>query len=269
VQNLQRVRGRHAPWGRCVAGVLCLLPVAVLPAWGSEDACAAWPGEIDPLPTISEADPFAARWARLRVAELAALATSLEPEDPAEAYRLWKHLACMAPRSSATARAEGLRPEFRVALRPTPVGPVASAPSSSTRRERAPEPPAVAERPVPSGEPKVEPGPDFVRFDAQLAAAEEGLRLARFREVLQTTDRLRTELESQAEASGVRERRVRVEVLGASALVALGLPGRAAEGFGRALRIDPDLVLDPTTTPPKIRALLEEVRGEQQQRGER
>ena len=236
-------------------------------ALAAERSCEAWPGEIEPLPTISDPDPFAAQWARLRATELARLAVALEPESPAEAYRLWVHTECLVPQSSAATRAAEIEPRFLVTRRPQPARPDRpreAPPVQPTRVAVAPPEKTSAKNPTVGAPQRAAAARDFVRFDSGLAAAEESLRRARFREVVRTTDQLRSELESSPADGGVRQRRVRIEVLAATALVALGQPDRAAEGFARALTADPDLVLDPRTTSPKIRSLLEKVRATQQ-----
>lgn len=71
--------------------------------------CAPWPGEIDPLPTTLDSDPFLARWAELRAAELARLAAALDERSRVLAAPLWAHAACLAPRRddlTAAANAE-------------------------------------------------------------------------------------------------------------------------------------------------------------------
>ena len=246
VHCARAARASCGSWiGRGV-GLALLWIAAPSYAQDGDRSCTAWPGEISPLPTVSDPDPFAARWASLRSAELARLAAAVEAEDPAEAYRIWIHLECMDPESNASARAEALQPGFVIAQRPQPRVP--DEPQRTVARER---PPVAAPPP---------PAIDFGPFDERIAGAEDSLLRARFRDVLQTTDELRSQLEGWPPGSGVRERRARLEVLGASALIALGLPGRAAESFARALEADPGLTLDPATTPPKVRSLLEEVR---------
>ena len=242
-----RARRERGAWKRGV--LIFVLALSGTRAVADEDrsGCVAWPGEIDPLPTTADRDPFSARWARLRVAELARLASALEAQEPSEAYRIWRHAACLAPGSAAADRARVLTPGFRVASRPAPRARPAVARTQRAAAEVAASPKPPAER-------------DYGAFDARLEEAEESLRRARFREALDAATALRSELEGWSASEAASRRRVRIEVLGASALVALGEPERAEESFARALELDPELALDPVTTPRKIRNLLEKVR---------
>ena len=227
-----------------------------------ERPCTAWPGEVDPLPTTRDADPFVARWAALRSEELKRLASAVEQENPAEAYRLWVHVSCLDPDSIAARRIQELRPRVLIAERPRPRAPEPPLPQVDVARL-----PPDAERardasPAREPEPSVEA---FRQLDARLAETEGILRQARFRAVLEASQRLRSELLALQDQPGSRQRRARVEVMAATALVALGRSESAAQSFDRALDADPDLILDPASTPPKIQRLLEEVRA---QRGE-
>ena len=60
-------------------------------------ACAAWPGEPDPLPRVDDPDPFLARWAQLRARELSRIAFDLEASDPLGSKETWDHLRCLDP----------------------------------------------------------------------------------------------------------------------------------------------------------------------------
>ncbi|RIK91372.1 MAG: hypothetical protein DCC71_25100, partial [Proteobacteria bacterium] len=111
-----------------------MLLLGAMPAH-AERACAPWPGEFDPLPTVSDADPLRARWARLRAEQLAARAEELEPQDPVEANRLWQRVLCLDPGSaSAHTGIERSRPAVVLRARPPRARPV-------VRAER-PDPPA-------------------------------------------------------------------------------------------------------------------------------
>jgi hypothetical protein len=116
-RNFQRARRGHGPlaiWPRS-AGPHAARPTAV---WtlalglflagaatfvapsaaqrASRTPCAPWGGELDPLPTIADADPVLARWARLRTQDLAREAELLESVDVARAHAVWRHAACLS-----------------------------------------------------------------------------------------------------------------------------------------------------------------------------
>lgn len=55
----------------------------------------------------------------------------------------------------------------------------------------------------------------------------------------------------------LRQRRVRLELLSATAQLALGDERAARESLIRAIESQPDLVLDPEKTPPKVMRALE------------
>jgi len=59
---------------------------------------------------------------------------------------------------------------------------------------------------------------------------------------------------------GLASRRARLEVLAATAEVALGRRAQAVESMRRALMADPSLNLEASQTPPKVLALLREAR---------
>jgi hypothetical protein len=195
-------------------------------------ACGAWPGEPNPLPRIDDPDPFLARWAELRAQELARMAAELEASDPREADETWEHLRCLDPAGDVARRERGEGGATRQAETP----PVASPP-----RPRA---------------------PDWSAIDAKLRAAEALVRSAHFERALQAAGELRPELAPALDAPGAIPRRTELEVLSATAEIALGRERAARESFGRALAADPELELDAGTTSPKIRRGFEMVRGE-------
>jgi len=296
---------RHSGRVSCLhaLGVALLLLAPATVATAQE--CTAWPGEVTPLPTTQSTDPFGARWAELRVRELEKLASALEAEDPGNAYRVWKHIGCLDPeranvvkerlRPTIVVAARPVRklppPAPRVpAPRPAPTAPVVA--------EKQPEAPAepplvldqeietsaqqsesteidlgsglvdVAARPtaaIKAPTPMPEPTVDLTGVDALLREAQDVLIEARFRDVIDATDLLRTQLRSMGTSRGVMERRARIEIMAATAQIALGRAADAAQSFARALEADPELELS-EATPPKIRRMLEEVRSER--RGE-
>ena len=213
----------------------CAGPLLTLSTARAETVvCRAWAGEPNPLPRIDNPDPFLARWAQLRVQELATLASELEATDPHQAYETREHLRCLDP-AGELARPEPERRGLgvtKVAMTP----PVASPP-----RSRA---------------------PDWSSIDAKLGAAEAQVRGARFQQALRTADQIRPKLASIEDSSGAILRRAQLEVLSATALIALGRDEAARESFQRALVADPELELDAGTTSPKIRKVFETVRDE-------
>jgi hypothetical protein len=224
--------------------------------------CSAWPGEPDPLPRLGAADEFGATWAQLRREELRGLALLLEASDPVEARRLWLHAACLAPGDTeiAAALARTAQPAVRyVAVRLAP-------PAARVRRATfgaAFEVLAAEARVAPP-----EPQPDelgefdFAPLDAQIRAAAEHLEQARFQAASDLSDLARARLVRLGGThAAVRERRVRVELIGATARLALGQDQDARGCVERALRADPELELDPSTSPPKLQRLLSEARG--------
>jgi hypothetical protein len=217
--------------GLCAGLVLGLhLSTAVAETAG----CRAWPGEPNPLPRVDSPDPFLARWAQLRAQELARMAAALETSAPREAHQTREHLRCLDP-AGTTARAERER-GHRGVTEVAEVPPVSSPPRS--------------------------PAPDWSPIDAKLGAAEAHVRGARFQQALRTADQIRPELASiENDAPGAILRRTQLEVLSATAQIALGHHQAARESFQRALAADPGLVLDAGSTSPKIRGMFETVRG--------
>jgi hypothetical protein len=209
-----------------------LLAVGLSTARAETETCAAWPGEPSPLPRIDDTDPFMARWAQLRAWELANVAFDLEASDPLGANETWEHLSCLDPSGELTRLARERSGSPRVANTP----PVAS----------APEPPLL----------------DWSPIDAKLGAAETLVRDARFRQALRKAEQIRPKLASIEDAPGASLRRTQLEVLSATAQIALGRQDAARESFERALAADPVLELDARSTSPKIRRVFNTVRGE-------
>jgi hypothetical protein len=197
-------------------------------------ACAAWPGEPSPLPRIDHPDPFLARWAQLRAQELARVAVELELIDPRGANETWEHFRCLDPAGELA----GPQRE-RGSLHATEVA----------------ETPPVSSRP----EPRL---PDWSPIDAKIGAAEALVRGAHFRRALETANQIRPTLAPIDDAPGASLRRTQLEVLSATAQIALGRHQAARESFERALAADPELELDAVSTSPKIRRVFEAVRGE-------
>ena len=214
--------------------VSTLLAPGLTTAREETENCTAWPGEPSPPPRVDSPDPFLARWARLRVEELARVAFELEDSNPRGAQESREHLRCLDP-TGELARLEregGVLDMMGVADTP----PVSSRPGLRA--------------------------PDWSPIDAKLGAAEALVRGARFREALQAAEQIRPKLASIEDAPGGSLRRTQLEVLSATAQIALGRHQAARECFERALAADPELDLDAGTTSPKIRRVFETVRGE-------
>jgi hypothetical protein len=126
-------------------------------------------------------------------------------------------------------------------------------------RVPAPEPPPErAPEPVPASLDAF----DFAPIDAQIAEADDALKQARFQASADLSDLARARLLHLVTAPAVRARRVRVELLGATARLALGQDEDARSCVERALREDPNLVPDPAESPPKLQRLVSEARAQ-------
>jgi hypothetical protein len=199
-------------------------------------ACAAWPGELAPLPTVRSEDAISARWAELRAQELDRLARALATTNPASAHRLWRHALCLNPTS------EALRGQL-AALAPRSQS--IAAPLVVRRR-----PPAPAQL-----------GDALAAADLGIQAVSSALAEARFRDVLERAAAARALLEQESATPDVLERRARLEVMTSTAQLALGRDSEATQSLRRALAADPELELD-AATPPKVRRLLAGIRAE-------
>lgn len=237
-----------------------LTPVAARAVGQSTpSACRAWPGEPDPLPR-AEGKSLAARWARLRAAELSRLARRLEKSDPVTAHALFAHAACLAPGDdtlrSAEARTVPLRwhrPGLASGAAPLPRAPAASIAGALAELD---EPIAI-----------LPPAPEQEDVDVLIAlarqrvdAAQRLLQQARFEDALAELDRAHRGLAAAPDGSRVNALRAEIDVLSATANVALGRADAARASFARALAARPDLKLDPRTTSPKVFALFQEMR---------
>jgi tetratricopeptide (TPR) repeat protein len=94
----------------------------------------------------------------------------------------------------------------------------------------------------------------------QIAAAEKALREARFELAVEWAERGRRLLEREGPAREVPGQRAQLEVLAATAEIALGQEEAARESLERALRAQPELNLDSALYSPKLVRLFEEVR---------
>jgi hypothetical protein len=224
------------------ATALAVSALVLLPARASlaqAPACRPWNGEPNPLPSTASKNDFDARWATLRASELERLAKAIETQQPGLAHSVWSHVRCLDPENTrAQERLQALRPQIAYGTRPFVIRPK----------------PAVAQPQMPK------PPLDLEPVDRALAQAESELGEARFARAIEITEQTRRELADAADSEGLRERRARLEVIAATALVALGRSEDASESAARALRADPALVLDPNRTPPKIRRLFAQER---------
>jgi tetratricopeptide (TPR) repeat protein len=238
----------------------CALALLCSSAGAAAAQCSPWPGEPDPLPQLGGGDEMLERWASLRRDELRGLALLLEASDPVEARRLWLHAACLAPGDSEIAAALGrtaLPVVHRIAVEDAPaaaLGPRATLGAAFGVLEASARIPAIS---VPDPERE---GFDFREIDAQIAAAAGHLQQARFRTAAELADLARARLARFSAALPVRERRARLELVAASARVALGDADEARNSLERALAADPELSLDAQSEPPKLLRLFEEAR---------
>jgi hypothetical protein len=249
-----------------------------LPAASAASVCAAWPGEPSPLPAIGDADPLRAEWARLRSGELARIATALELFDRVEAHRLWRHARCLDPTAAEAADgAERTRPSavHRPLVRAgggdgdESATDAASALALVARRVTAQAAPAPARRVARAGSERPATSPcgtrstpcsELERVDAGLARIEERIATAHFREALALAESARARMRALDASAPSRARRVRLEVLCATAAVALGRDGDARAGFARVLALEPEFRLDPLRTAPKVQRAFEAAR---------
>lgn len=294
------------------------------------EACAAWPGEIDPLPRVDSADPISARWARERAEALAADARLVETMSLQEARRYWQHVLCLDPFSDAGRAGMFRTGPFRVSgpVDVEPSGPPSPAGSTRTADGRAelgtqeltdrlnpmtetgsgpsPTPPeAVAQFAARGGSassttqftPKAAPAPtpaetarqaeatraqaspydafpatavvdpagqantpSLTSVDQELSEIETLVAEAHFHTALSVSKATRGLLVASPATDAVSLRRARLEVLAATAAVALGRDAEALVSMSDALRANPDLQLDTATTSPKVVAILDEAR---------
>jgi hypothetical protein len=237
---MRRVVGISLSTAIAVAlGAAALLPACH--ATAQDQPCQSWPGELSPLPSTESSNAFEARWATLRASELERLAKALEANQPGLAQPLWAHVRCLDPRNArAEERSQALRPQIAFSPRPFVI---------------RPKPAVAAKKPA-----------DLGAVDRALSEAENELNQARFARAVELTEQTRRELEGRTDSPDLRDRRARLEVIAATALVALGRSEDAGESFARALRADPELELDPNSTPPKIRRLFQQIREQVQGR---
>jgi hypothetical protein len=234
--------------------------------------CAPWAGELDPLPSVSDPDPLRAAWAEIRANQLVEAAWKLEPHSRVLANRVWRHASCLDPDRlefvhalSRTAPVRWARPPILAANggqagdgeeRPDPVSEWSWDPGEPIRVALTRTPTSI-----PSRDDRLERfEPSVVEEEDPIAAAEKALREARFELALEWVERGRSQLEAQRPTREGAGRRAQLEVLAATAEIALGQEAAARGSLERALRAEPELRLDPTRHSPKLVRLFDQVR---------
>lgn len=250
------------------AAIAFVLGEAAVARSAAPGACAPWPGEPSPLPRPDDPDPVRARWAALRTAELRYRAQALEASAPLEAHRLWQRLLCFERASlelrDALDRSQPIRMHRLVLAEPGDTEyELAADPWESLGRPLAMAPPRPSKpkrtarrriaRPKPA---KPEPSdalPILVtEIDYRLGRAGQDLNAARFEEALGSAQVARRLLGTTGSSPELVQRWLRLEVLEATVLVALGREDEARACAVRALARDPKLMLDERRTSPKV-----------------
>jgi hypothetical protein len=114
--------------------------------------------------------------------------------------------------------------------------------------------------PEPAAEPQKLPDPRLAALDRRIDEVDRLLGRAQFHTALGLARNTLERLDAGGEAPHPDRRRARLEVLAATAEVALGRRDAARESLGRALQADPALALDRDRVSPKVLKLLQEAR---------
>jgi hypothetical protein len=219
---------------------------------------------------VSDPDPLRATWAGIRADQLTEAAWELERHSRALANRVWRHAACLDPDRpdfahalQRTAPVRWARPQILSARAVEGEGLPAPLGEGTWELERPIR--VVAARTAPPQE-SSEAAPErlqptLVDLAEPIAAAEKALREARFELALEWVERGRRQLEIQGPAQEQSGQRAQLEVLAATAEIALGREDAARASLTRALRAQSELSLDPARHSPKLVGLFEEVRG--------
>jgi hypothetical protein len=257
----RRFHGVPRCGGIIVAGALVVLVFAA-PAPAAEP-CAPRPGQPTPLPRLDDADPFRARWSALRVRELTDRARALEASDPLGAQAFWLRAACLAPDSAMVSRGIARTAPARVHRPRAVVGSAPLPPSEDPWASLAE--PVVIQRKVGSfltlENRHRDPGALLLEIDGLMSQVDERVREARFEEALGVAERARVALDAMREDSDLSPRWARLEILQATAQLALGRSAAARASMRRALAADPTLELDPARTSPRVVQTFESIRG--------
>jgi hypothetical protein len=102
--------------------------------------------------------------------------------------------------------------------------------------------------------------PRLARVDQELAEIDALLATAHFRTALAVVGPTREMLAGFGQHPQLGGRRARLELMAATAEIALGRRDRARHSMIRALRADPTFILDERETSPKVLDLLREAR---------
>jgi hypothetical protein len=242
------------------AAIAGSLATALSAAAATSKNCEPWPGEPSPLPSLSDPDPLRAEWAQLRVKEMAQWAKRAERDDPLRARQMWRRLICIDPANDEALA--GVQRARAVAVhRPGLVDepPVAA---------RAKDPFAGLDAPlglatdVATASREAHSESELRELRGAVGVLEERVRTAQFEQALGGVPALRARLD-RANPGGTRTSLIaQLEVLSATAELALGKSDAAEASLKRALAADPTLALDPATTAPKVLRALAAARGE-------
>jgi hypothetical protein len=256
--------------------VAALLAPASFPAQAND--CVAWPREPRPLPQVDDHDPLRARWAGLRAQELARRAQDLETFAPLAAHQAWRRVLCLDPANErALARAllslplRVHRPEIRLEPEATPTAPDTDvwaslgAPVQIAMRAGASPARGPGRVLLPGAEPALEApvrAESLWRIERSIAAAEAQVEAARFEEALETIARARAALAALPRGRDLTPRRLRLELVAATAEAASGRSEDARACLARVLALEPGFTFDARTTSPKLLRLLDAARAE-------
>lgn len=186
-----------------------------------------------------------------------------------------KRAAARRPVPTPSVPEEAVAPQVTGATPPVIVGPQApnrpsvvgpQAPTVATVGQKAQTPTVVARREPSAAAPETEPSvlpvtppvssPPALSGRSGLDRVRAEVRQARFEAALEVATELRSNLTDEASAPILAE----LEVLAATAALALGRDDQAQIYFSSALEAAPDLTLDPQHHSPKVLKLFEQVR---------
>ncbi len=249
-RRCRRGTRRVAARGAHLAALALALALAGPPAQATAP-CEPWPGEPEGPPTSRDADRFRAQWAVRRARELASFAAELEASSRSLAQPLWRHAACLDPR----------RGDFADRARAAAPVRIHRPPILQADHSHGFVPLAELDEPLvmPRGA-MVSPLLQAARASERRAAA--ALRDASFEEVLSWAAHGRSLLAAASATPEGEGLRARLEVLAATAALALGDESGARASLQAALVAQPELALDPARVSPKVVRLLASVRGE-------
>jgi hypothetical protein len=215
-------------------------------------SCPPWPGEPVPRPTRDDPDPLRARWAELHIADLARRAQALETAAPVEAHLLWRRLLCLGEGGDEARRGA----ERNRLVQIHHFGSVAAGDARAQSRDdlfaSLEQPEAPAPKPRPPKDPRALRERLLRAVDHRLERTEDLLVDARFDAALESVVETRRRLKQIRRQQDVNDRWVHLEVLEATIQVARGEQDAAYACAVRALKVDPDLTLDPERISPKV-----------------